>query len=195
MKNNTNSKEFKTLVEETITRLEPRLRHLARRQIARAPEIVELSPEDLYQQMVLCILEKANSDDAFLHQKDCYIAQFGLWAAMNHIRYIRYKYSCWHVELECDTENELNYRRGRAGPEPASAVEVQEVYDLLSRCPTEYQRIWYLLSRGYTARETGQILGLSVYTVGARKKRMLRVVEAAYLAPLDLKSEILKELS
>ena len=194
MKNETNSKDFKTMVEETITRLEPRLRHLARRQIARAPEIVELSPDDLYQQMALSILEKANSDNAFLHQKDCYIAQFGLWAAMNHIRYIRYKYSSWHVDLNCEDENELFYRNGRAGPDPSSSVEVREIYDLLRGCPSEYQMVWNLLASGYTARESGQLLGLSAYSVGVRKKRMLRVVASAYTAPWDRKSEILNEL-
>ena len=194
MKNNTNSNDFNSLVEETITRLEPRLRHLARRQIARCPEIVELSPDDLYQYMVLSILEKANSDQAFLHQKDAFITQYGLWMTMNHVRKIRAKYSSWHIDVNCEDDNELHYRNGHAGAEPASAIEVREIYDLLRRCPREYREVWTLLASGYTARESGQILGLSAYGVGARKKRMLRVVASAYAAPMERKSEILNEL-
>ena len=63
MKTNNNTRDIQTLVEEVLERLEPRLHHLARRQIARAPEIVELSADDLYQEMCLQILEHIHVKD------------------------------------------------------------------------------------------------------------------------------------
>jgi len=48
MKTNNNTQDIRALVEEVLERIEPRLHHIARRQIARAPEIVELSADDLY---------------------------------------------------------------------------------------------------------------------------------------------------
>ena len=184
-----------TLAEEVLDRLEPRLHHLARRQISRAREIVELNSDDLFQQMCLKIVEKAYIDNNFLLQTDAYISQYGLWAAMNHIRRIRYKYSSWHVELE-ETENfdEVFYRNGRAGPEPSKAVEVREVYDLLNNCPDEFQKLWALLSKGYTYTEAGKLMGLSLYGVGTRKKKLLHAVREAYNAPLSRKSTVLEKL-
>ena len=184
-----------TLAEEVLDRLEPRLHHLARRQISRAREIVELNSDDLFQQMCLKIVEKAYIDNNFLLQTDAYISQYGLWAAMNHIRRIRYKYSSWHVELE-ETENfdEVFYRNGRAGPEPSKAVEVREVYDLLNNCPDEFQKLWALLSKGYTYTEAGKLMGLSLYGVGTRKKKLLHAVREAYNAPLSRKSAVLEKL-
>jgi DNA-directed RNA polymerase specialized sigma24 family protein len=181
------------LIEEVLERLEPRLRHLARRQIAKAPEIVELSADDLYQQMCMKIVEKACIDYSFLQQKDAYIIQYGLWSAMSHIKRIRYKYSDWHVVVETEID-ELFYCNGRAGPDPSQAVEAREVYDLVSKCPIEYQTVWALLSKGYTYTEAGKLSGLSSYTIGARKKKLVHVVREAYNAPLSHKSAVLEKL-
>ena len=193
MKFNSNPHDKSALIEEVLERLEPRLRHLARRQIARAPEIVELSADDLYQQMCLKIVEKASIDNSFLQQKDAYITQCGLWSAMNHIKRIRYKYSDWHVEVDTDID-EVFYCNGRAGPDPSTAVEAREIYDLVSTCPNVYQNVWALLSKGYTYTEAGNLLGLSPYTVGTRKKKLLHAVREAYNAPLGNKSAVLEKL-
>ena len=193
MKFNSNPHDKSALIEEVLERLEPRLRHLARRQIARAPEIVELSADDLYQQMCLKIVEKASIDNSFLQQKDAYITQCGLWSAMNHIKRIRYKYSDWHVEVESDID-EVFFSNGRAGPDPTTAVERREVCDLVSKCPLEYQTVWALLSNGYTYTEAGNLLGLSPYIIGTRKKKLLQAVREAYNAPLGHKSAVLEKL-
>ena len=188
------TQETIALVEEVLEKLEPRLRHLARRQIARAPEIVELGADDLYQEMCLKIMEKAYEDNKFLYQKDAFVSQFGLWAALNYIRKTRYKYSNWHVEVETEDEVEVFYC-GRAGPEPSSAVEVNEIFDLLDQCPSEYKKVYDLLRLGYTYREAAEILGLSVWNISTRKKRLIRTLQAAYNAPLRAKSTIIAQLT
>ena len=182
------------MVEEVLDRLEPRLHHLARRQIARAPEIVELSADDLFQQSCLKIIEKASIDDNFLLQTDAYISQYGLWAAMNHIRRIRAKYSSWHIKVETEDCDERFYYKGRAGRCPDTSVEVQEIHDLVDMCPTDYQRIWGLLSSGYTYAEAGVLMGMSPYTISTRKKKLLQAVRASYNAPLSKKSAFLEGL-
>jgi len=194
MKFKCNPLDTSALVEEVLDRLEPRLHHLARRQIARAPEIVELSADDLYQVMCLKIVEKAYIDNNFLLQTDSFIAQFGLWGAMNHIRRIRAKYSSWHVELETEDFDELYYYTGRAGRCPDTSVEVQEIHDLVDMCPTEYQRIWGLLSTGYTYTEAGKLMGLTIYAIGTRKKKLVHVVREAYNTQLRHKSTVLGKL-
>ena len=78
MKFNCNPLDESALVEELLDRLEQRLRHLSRRQIAKAPEVVELSADDLYQVMCLSILEKVYQDYTFLLHTDAYISQYGL---------------------------------------------------------------------------------------------------------------------
>ena len=182
-----------TLAEEVLDRLEPRLHHLARRQISRAREIVELNADDLYQQMCLKILEKAYIDYSFLQQKDAYIIQYGLWKAMSHIKRIRYKYADWHVVVDIHID-EVFYCNGRAGTDPSMAVEAREVHDLVSKCPVEFQAVWTLLSKGYTYTETGKLLGLSPYGVGTRKKKLLHAVREAYNSPLCCKSAVLEKL-
>jgi RNA polymerase sigma factor (sigma-70 family) len=181
------------LVEEVLDRLEPRLRHLARRQIAKAPEVVELNADDLFQEMNLQILERVNRENNFLIQTDAYISQYGLWAAMNHIRRIRAKYSSWHV-VETEDCDELCYCKGRAGPDPSTAVEAREIYALLDKCPTDYQTVWALLSKGYTYTEVGKLMGKSVYAIGTRKKKLVHVIREAYNAPLSHKSAVLEKL-
>lgn len=194
MTNKSKLQDTSVLIEETLERVEPRLRHLARRQIARAPEVVELSADDLYQVMCLKILEKASVDNRFLQQKDAYIIQYGLWSAMNHIKTIQYKYSDWHVEVETEDFDEVFYYNGRAGPDPSMAVERFEVYNLVDKTPTEYKTVWALLSKGYTYAETGKLMGLSVYAVGTRKKKLVHVVREAYNEPLKHKSTVLGKL-
>ena len=185
--------DINTMAEEVLERLEPRLAHLSRRQIARAPEIAELTGDDLYQQMCLKILEKASSDNSFLQQEDAYIVQYGLWKAMSHIKRIRCKYSDWHV-VETEDFDEVFYCNGRAGPDPSTAVEAREIYDLLDKCPTEYQTVWTLLSKGYTYTEAGKLMGLSVYAFGTRKKKLVHVIHEAYNSPLSYKSMVLEKL-
>jgi len=143
----------------------------------------------------LKIVEKASIDYSFLQQKDAYIIQYGLWAAMNHIRRIRYKYSMWNGELEIEDFDELYYYTGRAGHCPETSIEVQEIHDLVDMCPTEYQTIWRLLSAGYKYGEIGELLGLSVYAIGTRKKNLLHVVREAYHEPLCRKSAVLEKLN
>ena len=182
------------LVEEVLDRLEPRLRHLARRQIAKAPEVVELSPDDLFQEMNLRIMEKSYQDYTFLLQKDAYLCQYALWKTMSYIKRIRYSYADWHVEVEIEDSDEIFFCNGRAGPEPSKAVEAREVHDLVDKCPGEYQAVWTLLSNGYTYTETGELLGLSPYTIGARKKKLLHAVREAYNTRLRYKSAVLEKL-
>ena len=182
------------LVEETLERIEPRLRHLARRQIAKAPELVELSADDLYQQMCLKIIEKVSIDDNFLLQKDAYLCQYALWKTMSYIKRIRYSYADWHVEVEIEDSDEVFYCNGRAGPEPSKAVEVREVYDLLNNCPEDFQKLWQLLLEGYSYKEVSERTGLSPYSVGSRKKKLLRVLREAYITPKDRKPIVLEAL-
>ena len=113
---------------------------------------------------------------------------------MNHIRRIRAKYSSWHVEVETEDCDELAYCNGRAGPDPSTAVEAREIYDLVDKCPTEYQTVWALLSKGYNYTEAGRLLGLSPYIIGYRKKKLLHAVREAYNAPLGHKSAVLDKL-
>ena len=178
-----------------LERLEPRLRHLSRRQIARASEIVELTSDDLYQQMCLKIIEKASIDYSFLQQKDAYIVQYGLWKAMSHIKKMRYSYTDWHVEVVSEDCDEFLYNNGRAGTDPSMVVEAREVHDLVSKCPVEFQAVWTLLSKGYTYTETGKLLGLSLYGVGTRKKKLVHIIREAYNSPLCRKSAVLEKLS
>jgi len=194
MKTNNNNQDIRALVEEVLGRIEPRLKHLARRQIARAAEIVEINADDLFQVMCLQILERVYRENNFLLQTDAYVSQYGLWAAMNHIRRIRYKYSSWHVELETEDFEELYYYTGRAGSEPSTAIEAREVFDLVNKCPNEYQMVWKYLSSGYTYTETGKLLGLSPYGVGSQKKKLLHAVREAYNSPLCCKSAVLEKL-
>ena len=194
MKTNNNTQDIRALVEEVLERLAPRLRHLARRQIAKAPDVVELTGDDLYQQMCLKIVEKASIDNSFLQQTDAYIVQYGLWKAMSHIKKMRNSYTDWHVEVETEDFDEVFYCNGRAGSDPSMSVETKEIYDLVDKTPTEYQTVWALLSKGYTYTETGKLLGLSVYAIGTRKKKLVHVVREAFNAKMSDKSAVLEKL-
>ena len=113
---------------------------------------------------------------------------------MNHIRRIRAKYSSFHIKVETEDCDELNSSHGRAGPDPSTAVEVREIYDLLSSCPDEFQKLFALLSQGYRYKEVSERTGLSPYSVGSRKKKLLRVLHEAYITPKDRKPKVLEAL-
>lgn len=93
---------FSTKLEETITNLTPRLQRKARKYAASAPG---QDADDIYQEMMLSLIERANEEPEFLDQTEAYITNHCEWTGGRHVATKSRIYSKY-VEAEPETTND-----------------------------------------------------------------------------------------
>lgn len=178
-------------MSEILDRIDPTLRRLAYKF-----QTEELDPEDVYQNMVLAIIEKAKKNPSFIAvrdgysetERDHYIINFAAWIAKNHIQKSRVyrKYVSSIEASEAKTESDdaiLDFVVDETeAKRPEKAIEHKESLDSIMQAikalDEPNQMIVLMAFSGHTNKEIAAALHISAPAVSQRRNMIRQQVSS-----------------
>ena len=141
------------------------------------------TPEDVFQHMVLALIERAKQAPEFAEQTDAYLMQYATWKAQNKVQanrtYTRYVGDDGVIVAEDDGDEitEIELRSADTWtPEDAfiKSETDKELLAVLSSLSLENQKVVKMLYTGYTKAEIADSLKISRAAVSQRLKTISR---------------------
>lgn len=145
--------------------------------------------EDLYQSMIVHLLERQAADHNFCRQKDSYILDAGrkkvCWPALRRAA-VENKYTTGEPEIKLDDENNDNFFDTFASPEvePETACENLEQALALAEVIREHlsgreREVLSLVVKGVSTSEIASAFGISSSAVSVYKRRVAAKLRTA----------------
>jgi len=170
-----------TSQQDRITALQPYLDRIAHNLIMTYYH--DRDPQDLLQEMNLCILERAETDPAFLGQTDSYICNSAAWKARCSTRSDRNGVNHgWRREafsLDAINENGIDNAELFAAETPDAGIAL-DVRAALSTLSSTTQLVARLIVAGFKGQELADRAGLSSKQAVSYHRRLIK----AALAPV-----------
>jgi RNA polymerase sigma factor (sigma-70 family) len=150
------------------------------------------TPEDVFQHMVLALIERAKQAPEFAEQTDAYLMQYATWKAQNKVQanrtYTRYVGDDGVIVAEDDGDEitEIELRSADTWtPEDAfiKSETDKELLAVLSSLSVDNQKVVKMLFTGYSKAEIADSLKISRAAVSQRLKTISR-----QFAALDLQT-------
>lgn len=170
-------------IQTTLETLAPRLQYKAN--FVYSPEH---NADDLSQEAVLAILEKAGQTPTFADQTEAYIYRFGVWAmqkvAQSNLAYHSHVVA-EEVETSSDEEDSIDILdlipAETEDPEEAVILEetINGIMEVVSSLSPENQTIVKMLWLGESQDEIARQLGITKGAVSQRKAVIARRIAAA----------------
>lgn len=161
------SAAFAALLAAKLEAITPRLQIAAARFAG-----LDQEADDLYQEAVTAIVERANSAPTFLEQKDAYICQFGVWSFRHVIS--RSAHSTEREDEDSATVTIEDYLSEYHLPTPEDAVirreEAASLEAATASLEEKNQKVVTLLMQGYSQTEIADYLDIDRSAISQRKK-------------------------
>jgi RNA polymerase sigma factor (sigma-70 family) len=148
------------------------------------------TPEDVFQHMVLALIERAKQTPEFAEQTDAYLMQFATWKAQNKVQanrtYTRYVGDDGVIVAEDDgdeiTQIELETAETWTPEDACVQSETEkELLAVLSSLSLENQKVVRMLYTGYSKAEIADSLKISRAAISQRLKTISRQFAALNL--------------
>jgi RNA polymerase sigma factor (sigma-70 family) len=177
---------------EILERIDPKLKFYARH-LSWTSKTEEA--DDLYQQMLLKLLERSRIDPEFLNQNSSYILCYATWMAKNFIKHeksLYYRKITEDDSLEfVDPEFQLHLNHPR---KPETEAENQEIHDLAGSMPYSYRNLFKQIVAGFQWQEIAQKMRITRDSFFWKRERMIKTLHYAWSSPWGRKNEIVQSL-
>lgn len=129
----------------------------------------ELDREDIQQEMVKAILEQAQKDPDFIHQKDSYLLKLATWKAQAVAARTRV-----YDNRVTEEPEEFDIFDASASADPADLYEhqetMEELLEAIQKLSPENIQVVKMIYLGYSQKEISEKLNVSPAAVSQRKQ-------------------------